>query len=93
MLQADEIAEARWFTREELLAEIAEEGTGVASRVSIARRLIEHWLGQEIPRACPDRAACPDPHGAAEVVSPDMAVPRTWPGHAVGSGPVSSGAT
>lgn len=49
VLQEDEIAEARWFTRAELLAEIAEEGTGVASRVSIARSLIEHWLGQEIP--------------------------------------------
>jgi NAD+ diphosphatase len=52
VLQEGEIAEARWVTREELLAEIAEGGTGVANRISIARSLIEHWLGQEI-RALP----------------------------------------
>lgn len=48
VLQEDEIAEARWVTREELLAEVAEGSTGVANRISIARSLIEHWLGQEI---------------------------------------------
>jgi NAD+ diphosphatase len=49
VLQEDEIAEARWVTREELLAEIGDGSTGVAGRLSIARSLIEHWLGQAIP--------------------------------------------
>ena len=48
VLQEGEIAEARWVSREELLAEIAEGGTGLANRLSIARSLIEHWLGEEI---------------------------------------------
>lgn len=49
VLQEDEIAEARWFTRDELLSAIADGTAGVSHRLSIARRIIEHWLGQEIP--------------------------------------------
>jgi NAD+ diphosphatase len=49
VLQEDEIAEARWFTRDELLAAIGDGSAGVSHRLSIARRIIEHWLGQEIP--------------------------------------------
>ena len=48
-LQDGEIAEARWVTREELLAELAEGTTGIAPRLSIARALIEHWLGEAPP--------------------------------------------
>ena len=48
-LQEDEIAEARWFTREELLREVAAGESAVSNRLSIARGLIEHWLGQPIP--------------------------------------------
>ncbi|GAA2733674.1 NAD(+) diphosphatase [Pedococcus aerophilus] len=47
-LQESEIAEARWYTREELLAAVADGSLTVSSRVSIARRIVEHWLGHEI---------------------------------------------
>ncbi|HEY7720586.1 MAG TPA: NAD(+) diphosphatase [Pedococcus sp.] len=48
-LQEDEIAEARWFTRDQLLREVARGESGVSHRLSIARALIEHWLGQPVP--------------------------------------------
>jgi NAD+ diphosphatase len=48
VLQEGEIAEARWVTREELLAELAEGTTGIPARLSIARSLIEHWLGAAV---------------------------------------------
>lgn len=44
-LQDDEIAAARWFTRDELRAAVADGSVLVPGRVSIARRLLEHWLG------------------------------------------------
>ena len=44
-LQDEEIASARWFTRDELVAAVADESVVVPGRVSIARRLIEHWFG------------------------------------------------
>ena len=47
-LQEDEIASARWFTREELLGAIADGSVHLPGRVSIARRLLEHWFGSEI---------------------------------------------
>ena len=47
-LQDDEIADARWFTRDELRAAVAEGSVGVSARLSISRRLVEHWLGHEI---------------------------------------------
>ena len=47
-LQESEIAEARWYTRDELLAAVADGSLQVSSRVSIARRIVEHWLGHEI---------------------------------------------
>ncbi len=47
-LQAEEIAAARWFTRAELLAAIASGEVHLPGRVSIARRLLEHWYGGEI---------------------------------------------
>jgi NAD+ diphosphatase len=41
-----EIAKLRWFTRDELKAEAA--SILLPSKISIARSLIEHWLGEEI---------------------------------------------
>ncbi|MFD1940299.1 NAD(+) diphosphatase [Nonomuraea mangrovi] len=42
---ADEIAEARWFTRAELLAALESGEVRLPPPVSIARRLIETWYG------------------------------------------------
>ncbi|WP_338089040.1 NAD(+) diphosphatase [Phycicoccus endophyticus] len=44
-LQEDEIAAARWFTRDELAAAVADGSLVIPGRVSIARRLLEHWYG------------------------------------------------
>ena len=41
-----EIAKLRWFSRAELKAEAKE--ISLPNRISIARSLIEHWLGEEI---------------------------------------------
>jgi NAD+ diphosphatase len=40
-----EISGARWFTRDGLAAAVASEDVRLPPRVSIARRLIEHWFG------------------------------------------------
>jgi len=50
-IQADgiEIAKLRWFSREELKAEAA--AIRLPSRISIARALIENWLGEQIETA------------------------------------------
>lgn len=48
-LQADEIAEARWLTRDELAAALADGSIGLPGRASIARALIEDWYGDELP--------------------------------------------
>lgn len=42
---ADEIAEARWFSRDELTAALASGDLRLPPPVSIARRLIETWYG------------------------------------------------
>lgn len=47
-LQAGEIEQARWFTREELTADVAAGRLHLSSRVSISRRLIEDWFGAPI---------------------------------------------
>ncbi len=47
-LQESEIAEARWFTRDELVAAIEDGSLVVPGRVSIARRLVEHWYGGRV---------------------------------------------
>lgn len=44
-LRDGEIASARWFTREELSTALACGELTISGRVSIARRLIEHWYG------------------------------------------------
>ncbi len=46
-LQEDEIVTARWFSREELTEEIAAGRVAVPNRLSIARRIVEHWYGRE----------------------------------------------
>ena len=45
-LGADEIAEARWFTRESLQADIASGAVRLPPPISISRRLIERWLAE-----------------------------------------------
>ena len=47
-VDADEIAEAKWFTREDLRA-LVEAGTmALPGNISISRRLIEGWYGAEL---------------------------------------------
>jgi NAD+ diphosphatase len=48
-VDADEIGEARWFSRPELRAAIEAGELGLAPASSIARRLIEYWYGEELP--------------------------------------------
>lgn len=48
-VDGDEIAEADWFTRDELVA-AAELGTiQLPPAISIARRLVERWYGEPLP--------------------------------------------
>jgi NAD+ diphosphatase len=44
-----EIAEARWYTRDALLADIGTGRLHVSPSISISRRLIEHWYGEALP--------------------------------------------
>jgi NAD+ diphosphatase len=44
-----EIEEARWFSRDELAAACREGSVSLPPAVSIARRLIERWYGDELP--------------------------------------------
>lgn len=53
-LQDAEIAEARWFTRDEYRRLLSNGGVGASSRLSIARRIIERWLGADLDTAAPD---------------------------------------
>jgi len=48
-VDAEEIGEARWFTREEMRAAIEAGDLALAPTSSIARRLIEFWYGGELP--------------------------------------------
>lgn len=50
-LERDEIAQARWFSRQELAAALAAREVGLPGPFSIARRLIEHWYGGPLPVA------------------------------------------
>lgn len=50
-LQADEIAEAAWWTREDLGAALEAGRIAVPGRESIARALIEDWYGGALPHA------------------------------------------
>jgi NAD+ diphosphatase len=44
----DEIVEVRWFTRDSLVASMASGQVTLPPPISIARRLIERWLGREV---------------------------------------------
>jgi NAD+ diphosphatase len=48
-VDADEIAEAHWFSRDELRASIASGEIRVPPPVSIAHRIIESWYGSPLP--------------------------------------------
>jgi NAD+ diphosphatase len=48
-IDSEEIGEARWFTRADLIAAIEARELTVAPTSSIARRLIEYWYGAELP--------------------------------------------
>jgi NADH pyrophosphatase NudC (nudix superfamily) len=45
----DEIAEAYWYSRAELVAACKAGELRIPARVSVARKLIEHWYGSELP--------------------------------------------
>ncbi|MFD6178111.1 MULTISPECIES: NAD(+) diphosphatase [unclassified Isoptericola] len=44
-----EVTDARWFTREELVAGVRAGEIGLPGRPSIARALVEEWYGAELP--------------------------------------------
>ncbi len=48
-VDGDEISEARWFSRDELLSAAKSEEVLLPGRLSISRRLIELWYGGELP--------------------------------------------
>jgi NAD+ diphosphatase len=48
-VDAEEIAEARWYSRDELRAALDARELGLPPPVSIARRIIESWYGAELP--------------------------------------------
>jgi NAD+ diphosphatase len=48
-VDADEIVEARWFSRAELRASVAAGELLLPPPVSIAHRIIESWYGEELP--------------------------------------------
>jgi NAD+ diphosphatase len=52
-LQESEIAEARWFTREEYRKILAAGQVSASTRLSIARRIIERWLGHDLDEVSP----------------------------------------
>jgi NAD+ diphosphatase len=53
VVDADEIAEAHWFARSELLAALKGGELALPPQSSIARRIIEHWYGAELPSGVP----------------------------------------
>ena len=46
-----ELTDARWFARDELLAAVLAGDVLLPPRISIARRLVEHWFGGPLPDA------------------------------------------
>ena len=55
-----ELAEARWFSRDELTEQIARGELVVPPSISIARRLVEHWYGGPLPTGPAGSAWRPD---------------------------------
>jgi NAD+ diphosphatase len=56
-----EIAEAHWFSREELRDAVAAGELGLPGGVSIAHRIIEAWYGEELPAGWTSPSASPQP--------------------------------
>ena len=50
----EEIAEAYWFSRDELLAAIEAREIALPPPVSIARQIIEQWYGGPLPSTWPE---------------------------------------
>jgi NAD+ diphosphatase len=48
-VDADEISEAHWYSREELIRALEAGELALPPAVSIARRIIEAWYGSELP--------------------------------------------
>ena len=48
-VDGDEIADARWFTRDELVLACEAGEVSLPPAVSIARKLIERWFGRRLP--------------------------------------------
>ena len=46
MADGDEIAEVQWFSRESMLAAIAEGKLLLPPQISVSRRMIEYWYGE-----------------------------------------------
>ena len=55
VVDRDEIAEAYWFSRDELLAAITSREIALPPPVSIARQIIEQWYGGPLPSTWSDR--------------------------------------
>ena len=53
VVDREEIAEAYWFSRDELLAAIEAREIALPPPVSIARQIIEQWYGGPLPSAWP----------------------------------------
>ncbi len=49
LIDRDEIEEARWFTRAELLAASREGSVLIPQGVSISSSLVQHWFGGDLP--------------------------------------------
>jgi NAD+ diphosphatase len=49
VVDEEEIAEARWFTREQLTAAVATREVLLPPPVSIAHRILESWYGAPLP--------------------------------------------
>ena len=50
-VDTEELAEARWFSRDELLAAVRAREIALPPPVSIARQIIESWFGGPLPSA------------------------------------------
>jgi NAD+ diphosphatase len=48
-VDADEIVDARWFSRDDLRRVIETGDVALPGNISISRRLIEGWYGEELP--------------------------------------------
>ena len=49
VVDGQEIEDARWFTRTEMLAKAQSGELVLPGGISISRSLIEHWYGAQLP--------------------------------------------